>query len=264
MKNWERAFVTAVFAVLLVASALDARPQQQGGVPATKDLEQIEQFLRTAEVLDVQDLSPGITGLQKVTLARGMTVHRAAFRYAGFDLDLKDSWMFEIAAYEIDKLLGLNMVPPTVERSVRGTRGSLQFWIENAMSEGERLKKRIDPTHVEAWRRQIWKVRVFDQLVYNIDRNLDNLLSDENWKVYMIGHERTFQVMPNLRDLRNLTHFSVSMMEALERLNKDNLARSCSDYLSGPEIDTVLARRDKILEVYKQVVAEKGTWATYP
>jgi hypothetical protein len=150
------------------------------------------------------------------------------------------------------------MVPPTVERTLEGTKGSLQLWIENAMSEAERLEKKIDPPDAEAWRRQIWEVRVFDQLVYNIDRNLGNLLYDKNWKVYMIGHDRTFKATPDLIDPRNLTHISVSMMEALKKLSKVNLTRCCTDYLSGPEIDAVLARRNKILEVYKRVAEKKA------
>ncbi len=254
MKNWARVIVMVAYPVLLVASTLNALPQQRGGVPATKNLEQIEQFLRTADVVAMEDFPPGSTGLQKVTLAQGETVRHAVLKRAGFPPDLNDSWKLVIAAYEVDKLLGLNMVPPTVERTVRGTKGSLQLWIENGMSEAERLEKKIGPPDVEAWSRQLCKVRVFDQLIYNIDRNLSNLLIDENWKVYMVGHVRTFEATPDLLDPRNLTHLFVSMMEALKKLNKANLTRSCSGYLSDAEIDAVLARRDRILEVYKQVV----------
>ena len=258
MKNWARAFVMVAYPVLLVVSTLDAFPQQQSRALAIKGLDQIEQFLRTADVVRTDNLPPGNTGLQKVTLTQGETVRHAVFRRAGFPPDLKDSWKLEIAAYEVNKLLGLNMVPPTVERTVRGTKGSLQLWIENAMSEVERLEKNVGPPDVEAWSRQIWKVRVFDQLVCNIDRNPGNLLIDKNWKVYMIGHDRTFRATPDLMDPRNQTHLSVSMMEALKKLNKANLTRSCSDYLSDPEIEAILARRDKILEVYKQVVEKKA------
>jgi hypothetical protein len=255
MKNWTRAFVMAAYPVLLVGSTTDAFTQEQGGVRAMQSLEQVEQFLRTADVVGMENYPPGKTGLQKVALAQGETVRHAVFTGAGFPPDLRDFWKLEIAAYEVDKLLGLSMVPPTVERVVRGTRGSLQLWIENAMSEAERLEKKIDPPDVEVWRRQIWKVRVFDQLVYNADRNLGNLLYDKNWKVYMVGNDRTFQATSDLMNPRNLTHISVSMMEALKKLSKANLTRSCSGYLSGPEIDALLARRDKILEVHKPVVA---------
>ncbi len=36
----------------------------------------------------------------------------------------------EVAAYRASKALGLRLVPPTVYRKVKGTRGSLQFYIE--------------------------------------------------------------------------------------------------------------------------------------
>jgi hypothetical protein len=42
-----------------------------------------------------------------------------------------ESYKSEIAAYRLDRVRGLDMVPPTVERSVEGESGSLQLWVEN-------------------------------------------------------------------------------------------------------------------------------------
>ena len=67
-------------------------------------------------------------------------------------------------------------VPVTVERAYNGHRGSLQFWIDNCMTEGERIKKKLQPPSPIAWNQQMFKVRLFDNLVYSIDRNLGNLL----------------------------------------------------------------------------------------
>ena len=57
----------------------------------------------------------------------------------------QDSYKTEIAAYEIDKMLGSGMVPATVERVIDNRRGSLQLWVDVLMSEEERLKNRITP-----------------------------------------------------------------------------------------------------------------------
>ena len=44
-----------------------------------------------------------------------------------------ESYRAEIAAYELDKLLGLSMVPPTVERKVKGETGSAQMWVDDVV-----------------------------------------------------------------------------------------------------------------------------------
>ena len=111
----------------------------------------------------------------------------------GNEVDFKDSYLFEIAAYELDKLLGLNMVPPTVERSFNGKKGSVQLWVENCMTEKDRKLKKMEPPDLALWNNQIFQVRLFDNLLYNIDRNLGNLLIDDQWKVYMIDHSRSFK-----------------------------------------------------------------------
>ncbi len=130
------------------------------------------------------------------------------------EFDFKDSWRFEIAAYELDKLLDLNMVPPTVERTVNGHRGSVQLWIEGAISEAKRRKDKIQVPNPIAWNRQIWKVRVFDDLIFNIDRvNINNLLITPDWKICLIDHSRTFKSMPDLKSPKDLTDFSLSLMK---------------------------------------------------
>ncbi len=40
---------------------------------------------------------------------------------------LWESHQAEVAAYELDKLLVLDMVPPTLIREIRGQKGSLQL-----------------------------------------------------------------------------------------------------------------------------------------
>jgi hypothetical protein len=269
------ASASPVFCVLLafVLSPLFLPAQVPGGRPG-ETREQIEEFLRTAKITENKGISVGITGPRKLTLTDGTITHHAAFKtvnerkpgvtqlQAGMEVDFKDSWMFEIAAYEVDKLLGLNLVPPTVERVVNGQKGSAQLWIEDNFSEATRLKEKRPTPDPTAWNQQMWKVRVFDNLVYNIDRNLNNLLITPDWKLCMIDHSRTFKVLPDLKSPKDLTNFSTSLMDALKGLSKETLKQRCGKYLTGAEIDSLLKRRDKILKLYE--AAAKDPSVIYP
>lgn len=117
---------------------------------STRD--QVEEFLRTARVVASRGTPRGITSPERLTLDDGKVRHDALFkrideRKKGItrlgrsaEYEFKDSWKFEVAACEIDKLLGLNMVPVTVAREYMGTKGSLQYWVDNCMLEKERLE----------------------------------------------------------------------------------------------------------------------------
>src|SRR5512145_2496861 len=112
----------------LGATALGA--EEPYGLPLRG--EAAESFLRGAKVLNSRALGKGVTAAKQLTLSDGTATHRAVFKtidklqrgassFPGVGvllIDYEDSYRFEIAAYELDKLLGFELVPPTVERSV--------------------------------------------------------------------------------------------------------------------------------------------------
>ncbi len=138
-----------------------------------------------------RESSIGITHPDQYTLTDGTRTCRAAWKTidefkrgvtslqgGGVIVDFTDSYKHEIAAYELDKLLGLDLVPPTVERTFGGTKGSLQLWVEGAMTEADRKQKKIAPPDPQAWNEQMYKVRLLHQLTDNTDfRNINNVLS---------------------------------------------------------------------------------------
>jgi hypothetical protein len=239
-------------------------------------LQEIEEALRTAKIVKVKELGTGITNPQKFTLDNGKFQFAGVFKTVderkrgltklanSVEMDFKDSWMFEVAAYELDKLLGLNMVPVTVERSYNGKKGSLQLWIENAMTERVRKEKNLTATNTVDWNRQIFKVRVFDNLIYNIDRNLGNLLIDANWKIYMIDHSRCFKNMDLLQHPKDLRIFSRSLIDGLRKLDEKSIQERCGKYLTKMEIKMMLKRRDQILALCDQLHLAKGDSIYYP
>jgi hypothetical protein len=265
--------------LLLLYGVSTAWPQE-AGVQSTNlyapfaSYKEAEDALRTANILKVKDLGTGITHPMKVYLQRDNIEFKAVFKtinehYYGItrmqnnsEVDFKDSWMYEIAAYEIDKLLGLNMVPPTVERIYKGQKGSLQLWVEDAMTEKERKEKNLEPPDVDNC--QILQLRLFDNLIYNIDRNLGNLLITSDWKIHMIDHSRSFKSLNILKTPNDLKLFAKSTMDSLQNIDLLKLKMCCSHYLSGPEMTNLLKRRDMIVQQYQTMLAEKGPAVYFP
>jgi len=239
-------------------------------------LEAKEYALRTAKIIKSKRLGSGITNPWKLTLQDGETQFYAVFKdvhvrkpgmtklKSGVELDFKDSWQFDVAAYELDKLLGLNMIPVTIERRFEGENGAMVWWIENAMTEGQRKEKGLNPPDADAWNQALYKVRLFDNLVYNIDRNLGNLLITPEWKVWMIDHSRCFKNMENLKSQKDLARFSVSFIHALKKLDEEQVTEHMGKYLTIHEIRSMMRRRDAIVQQFEKARASQGDSILFP
>ena len=154
---------------------------------------QIKQFLLSAKVVNSQPSKKGITHPWRLTLSDGTVTHDAAFQSidehkasmqldTGTELNFVDSYKYNIAAYELAELLGLDdMLPVYVERKWQGNVGSLSWWLPVKMDEAERHKEKLTPPDGDAWNNQMYKIRVFDELVYDSDPNLTNVLIGEIW-----------------------------------------------------------------------------------
>jgi hypothetical protein len=250
------------------AAAAEAQPA--GGLPLHG--EAAENFLRSAKVIRRKGLGSGISGSDQVTLSDGSATHKAVwktidefkrgltqFEGQGVILDYEDSYRFEIAAYELDKLLGLDLVPPTVERVLQNRKGSLQLWVEQAMTEWDRKKKNIRPPDLDAWNRQIYAVRLLQQLTFDWDaQNIHNVLFDPSFKVYAIDFSRSFATYDKLRNEKLLERFPRGALEAMKQLDEPTLQAKIGRWVSHPQIRTLLKRRDQILAIAARRVSEKG------
>jgi len=232
-----------------------------------------EEFLHTAEVLELREFDTrGVTRPRRAVLSDGTRQLRAVFK----DIDesatkktladgeviflFRDSYRHEIAAYELDKLLGLGMVPPCVQRRIGADVGALCLWIEGAMTEWERKQERgLQPPDLDAWNQQMHTLRLFLQLTYDLDyRNISNVLVDPDFKIYKIDSSRAFRNDTELRKPSSLTHFSRSVLDALRRLDQDELEAHLGQWLASSQIKGLMARRDLILELAAQRVAAQG------
>jgi hypothetical protein len=267
----------ALFAFLIVVSAYAQETIVKSQLSELyPTLEAKEHALRTAKIIKSKRLGTGITNPWKLTMQDGDTQFYAVFKDIhvrkpgmtklkdGMEIDFKDSWQFDVAAYELDKLLGLNMVPVTIERKFERENGAIVWWIENAMTEGQRKEKGLDPPDVDAWNQALYKVRLFDNLVYNIDRNLGNLLITPEWKIWMIDHSRCFKSVENLKAQKDLARFSLSFIQALKKLDEAQVAQHVGKYLTSYEIRSMLKRRDAIVQQFEKVRASVGDSVLFP
>ena len=166
--------------------------------------------------------------------------------------------MFEAAAYELATLLELPFVPPTARRVIDNRDGTLQLWIEAAMSEKERQERVLEPPNATWWRGVLQTLVIFDNLIFNADRNTGNLLIDADWDVWFIDHTRAFQTRRDLRNPQFITFCERRLWERLSSLTDDEIRRSMSAYLDGREIGALIRRRARIVEHIEKLIAEKG------
>jgi hypothetical protein len=236
-----------------------------------------EAFLGRAEIADEAPAGRGSTGSEKVTLVDGDFRHLAHFQaideykplWKGKDgteeRDFRDSWKFNVAAYRLARLLGLaDRVPPAIEREVGGRRGSLVWWVDDVlMDEKDRKLKNIEPPDQAAWREQMDVIRVFDQLIHNMDRNRENLLITKTWHVWMIDHTRAFRTSATLRNEAAITTCPPPLLKALKHLKRSEVAREIASYVTAPEIDGLMTRRNRIVELL-EAHAQAGVKSTAP
>jgi hypothetical protein len=242
-----------------------------GADESTLTTDQIKHFLLTAKVLNSQEAAKGITHTSRLRLSDGNITHDASFqdvneRAAQKDLALYrveinfvDSYKYNIAAYALAELLGFDdMVPVYVERKWKGNAGSLSWWLPVKMDEAERYKRKIKPPDLDAWNKQMYKLRVLDQLVSDTDANLSNVLITENWKIWRIDFTRAFRLNKEPAHPEDLVRYPRELFEKLKSLDANALEEKTNHYLSKNEREAVMSRRDKIVAQFQKMIAEKG------
>jgi hypothetical protein len=244
-------------AVILIAAR--GLPQEAAAVSAKTWIDrmaEVEEYLRTAEIVSMEDLSVGVTRPKRARLAPGGLVESIAWkpvkpgRYAGF----WESYKSEIAAYEMDKLLGLGMVPPTVEKRVQRELGAAVMWVPGTRSfkdlggvPGQGSIKGPPPAQAAGWMRQITRAKMYDNLIANIDPNLGNWLVDPAWNLILIDHTRAFTPTRNL--YHELAAIDAALWEKMQALDEPGLTAALGQWLDRGAIRAILQRRDRMQQV---------------
>jgi hypothetical protein len=229
-----------------------------------------EKFMLSAKVVSAAEIGHGVTKPVKVQMELAGVAHAAAIQVVdkelpdffgsdGTRVPSRDAWRFNIAAYRVDRLLGMKTVTVAVQRPYQGKPAAFTWWVDDVMfEEAERVKKEIAAPDAESFDRQRCDCRVFDELIMNIDRNLANLLITRSWKLALIDHSRSFSAYHGIRNKENLTRCSRGLLDAMKALTAASVGKAGGPYLTAAERAALLARRDRIVEFFRNRVGEKG------
>ncbi len=177
-----------------------------------------------------------------------------------------EGWQYEIAAYLLDKHLGLDMVPPTVERWHNNSRGALQLWVEHWISGREKAEQKISVPgpKLPNWNRRTYLQRAFDNLIGNEDRHLGNILITEDWRVILIDHSRSFRTGKRFTkkliygDDKPMKSLPRSFVEKVRALDAATIKEVTGEHLTDGEIEAVMARKALILAAIDERIASAG------
>ena len=226
----------------------------------------------------MQTSSVGTTAPKNATLSNGSFTHDAQLQdvdehgvqrihntdiHPGIELaaplGFSNSYKYSIAAYVLDKHLDIGMVPVTVDRLIDGRRCAVTWWVDDyMMDESDRAEQQQRPPDAGAWAGQMHTVRIFDQLIDNLERADEDLLITHDWKIWIIDHTRAFGTGGLLRTPGTLERSSRSLLDKLRGLDQSQLSELLEAHLTPPEIEGLAARTGMIVRWFDQRIEEHG------
>ena len=236
--------VAAVYEDEKAALEPETQPRRVGRRPKGLSVAQVEDLLATGEVTPLQSEGDEDEGL--ATVAAGGTKLDARFFPAQ-----RGGVLLELAAYKLDRLLDLDMVPVTVSRTVDGKAGALQFVPADALSEEKRVETRGGG---DAWcplADQFSAMYVFDALILNQGRTQDSMLYDPlNWQLMLTRHDNAFGTRRGQPEYQRGVSLQIgrSWAARLGALDDETLQESLGDLLGKSRLKALLKRRDDILK----------------
>jgi hypothetical protein len=261
------ALLAAFGSALAPAIRPPARAAIQATAPAASSAKiwdgrhpEFEAYIRAAEIDRVEDVSIGVTRPKRAYLKPGGLVDSVAWkvlppsRRTGY----WESYKSEIAAYEMDKLLGVNMVPVAVEKRWKGDTGAAILWVSpvRAWKEVQALPKPVK------WNRQAILMKMFDNLIGNPDRNMGNLIVDGDWNLFLIDHSRAFIESKDLPV--KMERIDRDVWNRMRALDEPSLTAALGAWLDRGAIRAILARRDRMTTAIDTLVRNSSEAAVFP
>jgi len=220
---------------------------------------EFEQFIREAPITRIEAVPIGVTHPRRAHFAPGGLVESVAWKVLppGRPNGYWESYKSEIAAYELDKLLGMNMVPVSVEKTWKDEKAAAILWLSPIHSWKEMQDKPKPPK----WAPQVARMKMFDDLICNRDRNAGNLLVDDDWNLFLIDHSRAFIDDKGLAIA--LEHVDRKLWTKMLALDEASLQSALGQWIDKGDIRAILARREKMKTAIDALVKAKGEAAVF-
>ena len=258
--------------VVFAAGPWPVVAQTESAPPAVAALNpaEMEKFLQAGRIIKKKELSKGVTDAYRVTLSDGLVTHDAQVQNvdiekAFFEVDpkhtevnFKDSYRYNIAAYRLAVLLGLDNVPMSVERVVEGKPAAVTWWLDGVMDDKDRQTKKVANANPLRAADYYAVMSVFDELIQNRDRNQGNIMWSTDSKMWMIDHTRAFRQGKDLLKAESLNRVERNLFEKLRALDRAAFTRAVGKTLTKGEIEALFARRDRLVKLFDQKIASVG------
>ena len=243
---------------------------------AARDLspEQIETFLRTARIVSTRHAGNGLTNSLRAILTDGTVTHDAHVQTVDEqrnlfqppqgppELNFRDTYRYNIAAYQLARLLGMTNVPVSIERRIAGRRAAVTWWVDDVQFDERGRLKQVeaaqDGPDPQRTALQVQAMRLFDEIIQNRDRNQGNLLWTRDWTLWLVDHTRAFRLSGALMRPQQVLRCERTMCEGLRALTRERLKQAMAGALTGDEIDALLERRDAVLQQIDSRIARRG------
>ena len=215
----------------------------------------MEAQLKTARVTRLEDIGTGVTKPRRAHLEPAEPFESLVWkaippsRRTGY----WESYKSEIAAYQLDRLLGMHVVPPAVERTIGGETGAAIMWLDAIQSVKQ---KGGQVPSGEIWGKAIRRMIMFDDLICNRDRNAGNILIGDPGELILIDHSRAF--IDNKDLPRKLERVDAELWERMTKLTRADLAGAVGAWIDDKAIDAMMARRDRMVAAVDKLVKKKG------
>jgi hypothetical protein len=270
-----RSNIIQAILILVIIPVIPARAQFTAEEIAQRPF--WEEFLKTAEIVRSEEIGEGVTKPLRLYLQKGDVQSKAAWKNPrGTQSGFLEGWQYEIAAYQLDKLIGLNMVPPAVEREFKGKAGALVYWVTSEYNLLQVVEEKIPipESALEHTENMKYLVRAWDSLVANDDRTQQNFLYTKDWRVIAFDHSRSFrstkEYTDNLVNGRNglkktsdgkpylFRRLPRWFVENVKKLDYQSIKEAVGPYLTEKEIAGVVKRRDLLLAEIDAMIKENG------
>lgn len=187
-----------------------------------------------------------------------------------FKCDIRHYWtaqnpdtpIREAIAYQIDKIIGLGLIPKTmvIDDTINNVRydGSVQDWVHDA-KDGYAIEK-----FTPEGKKGLDRLKIFDFVIGNSDRHLGNVLFTTDGKLHAIDHNATLIISADddilaFSDVivtflsRNVVPDMPHVIDIIEKLyeNKDKIFRLLDTYMQDNTGLAKLMVESRILYLYK-------------
>ena len=258
--------------VVLAAAPWTATAQTAVSVPAAPSLSpaEMEKFLLDGKIVKNVRTLKGVTDAKQVTLSNGVVTHDAQIQAVDIakplfdvgpkhtEINFRDCYCYNIAAYRLAVMLGLDNVPMSVKRFEQGKPAAVTWWLVDMMDEGDRRKNKVEHSNSLRASDYYSVMYVFDELIQNRDRNAGNIMWDRDNRMWMIDHTRAFRLGRDLLNPDNLSRIERALFEKLRALDRSAFTNAVKSVLTKDEIEALFIRRDKIVKRFDERIASLG------